>query len=51
VGGLAGLWFSNSHDFALALTGFILLAVWKMPPWTVVLLLAVGAAALRLSLV
>jgi len=36
---------SNSHDFALALTGFILLAVWKMPPWTVVLLLAVGAAA------
>jgi len=42
---------SNSHDFALALTGFILLAVWKMPPWTVVLLLAVGAAALRLSLV
>jgi chromate transporter len=23
----------NSDDFALALTGFIVLAVWKVPPW------------------
>lgn len=28
------------RDFALALTGFLLLAVWKMPPWIVVALLA-----------
>ncbi len=28
------------RDFALALGGFLLLTVWKMPPWIVVLLLA-----------
>jgi chromate transporter len=28
------------RDFALALIGFLLLVVWKMPPWVVVLLLA-----------
>jgi len=28
------------RDFALALTGFLLLTVWKMPPWIVVVLLA-----------
>ncbi len=30
----------NSRDFALALTGFLLLAVWKLPSWMVVVLLA-----------
>jgi chromate transporter len=30
----------DSRDFALALFGFLLLAVWKMPPWVVVGLLA-----------
>ncbi|OJY73208.1 MAG: chromate transporter [Rhodospirillales bacterium 70-18] len=33
------------RDFALALAGFLLLTVWKLPPWAVVLLLA-GAGAL-----
>jgi chromate transporter len=33
------------RDFALALAGFLLLTVWKLPPWVVVLLLA-GAGAL-----
>jgi len=33
------------RDFALALTGFLLLTVWKMPPWNVVVLLA-GAGTL-----
>jgi chromate transporter len=28
------------RDFALALTGFLLLTVWKMPPWVVVVFLA-----------
>lgn len=28
------------RDFALALTGFLLLTVWKLPPWIVVALLA-----------
>jgi chromate transporter len=28
------------RDFALALAGFLLLTVWKLPPWTVVVLLA-----------
>ena len=31
-------------DFALALAGFLLLTVWKAPPWTVVLLLALAGA-------
>jgi chromate transporter len=33
------------RDFALALAGFLLLIVWKVPPWIVVVLLA-GAGAL-----
>ncbi|UPK35118.1 chromate efflux transporter [Bradyrhizobium sp. 186] len=33
------------RDFALALTGFLLLTVWKLPPWIVVVLLA-GAGTL-----
>jgi chromate transporter len=28
------------RDFALALAGFLLLTVWKLPPWIVVVLLA-----------
>jgi chromate transporter len=30
------------RDFALALAGFLLLTVWKMPPWIVVVVLAVA---------
>lgn len=33
-------------DFALALTAFALLALWKWPPWLVVILTAAGAAAI-----
>jgi chromate transporter len=36
------------RDFALALTGFLLLTVWKMPPWIVVVLLACAGILLRL---
>jgi chromate transporter len=32
------------HDFALALTAFILLTVWKLPPWIVVVLTAAFGA-------
>lgn len=32
----------NPHDFALALTGFVLLTVWKAPPWLIVILMAAG---------
>jgi chromate transporter len=35
----------TSHDFALALGGFLLLTAWKAPPWIVVILLA-GTATL-----
>jgi chromate transporter len=45
------LWTSailRPYDFALALLGFVLLTVWKVPPWIVVLVLAVGGAALAL---
>jgi chromate transporter len=35
---------SNANDVALALAGFLLLAIWKLPPWVVVLLLAVFGA-------
>ena len=31
---------SSPRDFALALAGFLLLTVWKLPPWIVVVLLA-----------
>jgi chromate transporter len=36
------------RDFALALAGFLLLAVWKTPPWIVVLSLAVAGTVLAL---
>ncbi|WP_236899142.1 chromate efflux transporter [Devosia sp. SL43] len=36
------------YDFALALTGFVLLTVWKAPPWIVVALLALGGMGLSL---
>ncbi len=37
------------NDFALALTGFILLTVWKTPPWIVVVICAIGGVLLALS--
>ncbi|MDZ7927434.1 MAG: chromate efflux transporter [Agrobacterium sp.] len=36
-------------DFTLALTGFILLTVWKTPPWMVVVICAIGGVLLALS--
>ncbi|ULR45479.1 chromate efflux transporter [Rhizobium sp. K102] len=36
----------SPQDFALALTGFLLLTVWKAPPWIIVLLLAAASASL-----
>jgi chromate transporter len=30
----------SAQDFALALTGFLLLTVWKVQPWIIVVLLA-----------
>ncbi|WVT77780.1 chromate efflux transporter (plasmid) [Sinorhizobium chiapasense] len=38
----------NPYDFALALTAFILLVVWKAPPWIVVVVTAIGGASLHL---
>lgn len=35
-------------DFALALTGFLLLTVWQAPPWIVVLLLATASTLSKL---
>ena len=35
------------RDFALALAGFLVLTVWKVPPWIVVLGLAAAGAALN----
>lgn len=34
------------RDFALALSGFVLLTVWRTPPWMVVILLGTGGAGL-----
>ncbi|WP_065752814.1 chromate efflux transporter [Bradyrhizobium paxllaeri] len=34
------------RDFAVALAGFLLLTVWKLPPWIVVVILAAAGAAL-----
>ncbi|MBB3591024.1 chromate transporter [Rhizobium sp. BK529] len=36
-------------DFALALSGFLLLVVWKAPPWIVVLLITASAVLLQLA--
>jgi chromate transporter len=36
------------YDFALAATGFVLLTVWKTPPWIVVVLLGLGGTGLSL---
>ncbi len=44
------LWTSTIHrdsDFGLALAGFILLTVWKVPPWFIVIISASGAALLE----
>lgn len=38
----------NPRDFALALVCFMLLMVWKAPPWLVVILAALGGMALAL---
>ncbi|MEY9380572.1 chromate transport protein ChrA [Rhizobium leguminosarum] len=38
----------TSYDFALALAGFLLLAVWKSPPWIVVVLLALSGTILSI---
>ncbi|PZF78518.1 chromate transporter [Aestuariivirga litoralis] len=46
------VWTSAIHtaaDFALALLGFVLLTMWRMPPWSVVLGLAAGGALLSLA--
>jgi chromate transporter len=37
---------TNAGDFALAIAAFILLLMWKTPPWLVVAFCAVGGAAL-----
>jgi chromate transporter len=37
----------SSADFALALAGFVLLMFWKLPAWLVVLLTAIGGAAIK----
>ncbi|MEF0863445.1 chromate efflux transporter [Rhizobium sp. BR 318] len=39
----------SSADFALALSGFLLLVVWKAPPWIVVVLMAAGALILQMA--
>jgi chromate transporter len=38
----------DPRDFALALSGFVLLTVWKCPPWAVVALTAAGGVAIAL---
>jgi chromate transporter len=36
----------NPRDFALALVAFVLLTLWRTPPWVIVVLMAAGGAAL-----
>ncbi|MGM0702187.1 MAG: chromate efflux transporter [Pseudomonadota bacterium] len=38
----------GTREFVLALTGFLLLGVWKLPAWVVVILLAVGGMLISL---
>ncbi|MBI2239474.1 MAG: chromate efflux transporter [Magnetospirillum gryphiswaldense] len=37
---------TSASDFALAITAFLLLTLWKTPPWAVVALSALGGAAI-----
>jgi chromate transporter len=37
---------TSGADFALAAAGFLLLFIWKLPPWLVVVLSALGGAAI-----
>ncbi len=39
----------TQKDFVLALIGFILLTVWKTPPWIVVIICAIGGVLLAFS--
>ena len=39
----------SPYDFALALAGFLLLVVWRAPPWIVVLVMALGGGGLALA--
>jgi len=34
------------HDFGLALVGFVLITIWKAPPWLVVIVIAAGGIGL-----
>lgn len=46
------VWTSAVHDardFAVALTGFLLLTVWKTPPWVVVALLGIAGILLKMA--
>ncbi|TVP57276.1 MAG: chromate efflux transporter [Halomonadaceae bacterium] len=40
----------DRYEFALALLGFLLLSVWKLPAWAVVIILAGGGVLITLSL-
>lgn len=57
VGGILGaalyqpVWSSailGPYEFALALSGFLLLSVWKLPAWAVVIILASGGILITL---
>jgi len=39
----------NPRDFALALVAFVLLTLWRTPPWVIVVLMAASGAALGQS--
>jgi len=39
---------TNANDFALGVTAFLLLLMWKTPPWLVVVICALGGAGLAL---
>lgn len=39
----------NRRDFAVVAVGFVLLANWKVPPWIVVILLAIAGVALQIA--
>lgn len=40
--------FIGPREFALALTGFLLLSVWKLPAWLVVVILGSGGMLITL---
>jgi chromate transporter len=49
IAAVTGFAVHDPRDFGLALVAFVLLTVWRAPPWIVVVLAALGGGTLELA--